>query len=232
MIKVSRRELSAEYGAFRSTELTADRRFYANLSEKIHEKRQNCNFPISETPYHRMTARRSRHGPSPTDQRYQSSDKDDDLVNKIRFYQEIMNKRAKRPSGGNTFNAGKRFDYDAWNDGHYNARNEQWTEANFRNFRSRDPFDMGGGPVPPGYPQGNPYRLRPQQQTAWRPPASAEPHLRKEREANTEQAFRQMMVIGALTFFVILALSVFGSRNDPRAPLGRLPPHGQRPREY
>lgn len=178
-----------------------------------------------------MIARRSRHGPSPTGQRYQSSDKDDDLVDKIRFYQEIMNKRAKRPSGGHTFNAGdKRFDYDAWQDAHYTDRNERWTEANFRNFRSRDPFDMGG-PVPPGYPQGNPYRLRPQRPRAWHPPASAEPHLRKEREANMEKAFRQLIVMLTMMSFVILVMGMIGFNDDPRVPLRRPPSHDRRPTE-
>lgn len=211
---------------------------FLNISQQT-EFQKHLPLSITETPYSRITPRRSRFGQSPTSaEHYRSSfeynDKDDDLVNKIRFYQEVMRKRARNPSDANTFRKEKPFNFDAWNDAHYNNRHgrhqadEKWTENSFRTFRSKDPFDMNGR-VPPGYPQGNIHKLRPQRPSSWRPPLNVREHLDKEHEANMKESMSQFVRLMTIVIVgsMVIAMLTGGGTPPRRRPL---PPLDERPR--
>lgn len=182
---------------------------------------------IAETGYggqsHRRTWPKQRRNPPDHNSSTAYNNKDDDLVNKIRFYQEIMNKRAKRPFAGDASKHGTRYDFNAWYDAHYNNRYEKDGEPipdhgeDIREASSKDPYRLNNR-VPPGYPQGNVYKLRPSRPQAWRPPTNVERQLEKEQEVEK----RRYLLRVSLVFVTIFGLSGY-FLFDSSVPLHRPP---------
>lgn len=134
-----------------------------------------------------------------------------------------MNRRGKRPSDGDAFKHGKHYDFNAWYDAHYSNRYEKYGEPipdhdeDIRKTSSKDPYKLNNR-VPPGYPQGNVYKLRPSRPQAWRPPTNVERQLEKEQEVEKRRYLLRTSLV-FITFFGIIMCFLF----DSSVPLHRPP---------
>lgn len=188
-----------------------------------------AHYIFTETPYGRQSHRRTWSKQRKNFQDFNSStaysNKDDDLVHKIHFYQDIMNKRGKHRNNGDAFKQGTRYDFTAWYEAHYNNRYEKdgqpipEHEKDIRETASNGPYTKEFR-VPPGYPQTNVYKLRPSRPQAWRPPTNVERQMEKQQQVEDRRDLRRIYFMVLATFFTIFGMVfVF----EPSAPLHRPP---------
>lgn len=128
------------------------------------------------------------------------SEKDSEFVDKIRFYQEIMNKRVQRGSKANGPKHTEHFDYDKWDQAHFDEPYED-------SFRNQQHANRSGADYDYQYAKENAealHKSRAPKPTDWHFSPEMEARMKKQYEGDQKRMVKILTII-IIAFVVIFA---------------------------